>query len=78
MHEDHNVSRRARKDTLSAEDLGILLQFLVKVKRHNVSIISLVTGDYSSCLQMFTKRHVDVCINLHNAINELQTCVSAA
>jgi hypothetical protein len=28
MHEDHNVSRRARrKDTLSAEDLGILLQW---------------------------------------------------
>jgi hypothetical protein len=28
MHEDHDVSRRARrKDTLSAEDLGILLQW---------------------------------------------------
>jgi hypothetical protein len=28
MHEDHNVSRHARrKDTLSAEDLGILLQW---------------------------------------------------
>src|SRR5271155_763170 len=28
MHEDHEVSRRARrKDTLSAEDLGILLQW---------------------------------------------------
>ena len=28
MHKDHNVSRRARrKDTLSAEDLGILLQW---------------------------------------------------
>jgi hypothetical protein len=31
MHEDHEVSRRARrKDTLSAEDLGILLQWLWK------------------------------------------------
>ena len=28
MHEDHEISRRARrKDTLSAEDLGILLQW---------------------------------------------------
>src|SRR5437764_7120844 len=28
MHEDHDVSRHARrKDTLSAEDLGILLQW---------------------------------------------------
>src|SRR5277367_3195097 len=28
MHEDHDISRRARrKDTLSAEDLGILLQW---------------------------------------------------
>jgi Protein of unknown function (DUF3435) len=28
MHEDHNVSRQSRqKDTLSAEDLGILLQW---------------------------------------------------
>jgi hypothetical protein len=28
MHEDHEVSHRARrKDTLSAEDLGILLQW---------------------------------------------------
>jgi hypothetical protein len=28
MHEDHDVSRRARqKDTLSAEDLDILLQW---------------------------------------------------
>ena len=31
MHEDHDVSRRARrKDTLSAEDLGILLQWYWK------------------------------------------------
>jgi hypothetical protein len=31
MHEDHEVSRRARrKDTLSAEDLGILLQWHCK------------------------------------------------
>ena len=28
MHEDHEISRQARqKDTLSAEDLGILLQW---------------------------------------------------
>jgi hypothetical protein len=28
MHEDHDISRRARrKDTLSAEELGILLQW---------------------------------------------------
>jgi hypothetical protein len=31
MHKDHNVSRHARrKDTLSAEDLGILLQWHLK------------------------------------------------
>jgi len=34
MHEDHNVNRRARqKDTLSAEDLGILLQWNWKYGR---------------------------------------------
>src|ERR1700761_5438423 len=34
MHEDHDVSRRARqKDTISAEDLGILLQWHWKYGR---------------------------------------------
>src|SRR2546421_8536115 len=34
MHEDHDVSRRARqKDTLSAEDLGILLPWNWKYGR---------------------------------------------
>jgi len=36
MHEDHDVSRRARqKDTLSAEDLGILLQWHWKYGKLN-------------------------------------------
>jgi hypothetical protein len=34
IHEDHDVSRRARqKDTLSTEDLGILLQWYWKYGR---------------------------------------------
>jgi hypothetical protein len=35
MHEDHEVSRRARrKDTLSAEDLGILLKYDTSIFVH--------------------------------------------
>ena len=43
MHEDHDVSRHARrKDTLSAEDLGILLQWYWKL--HRVDAIVCATG----------------------------------
>jgi hypothetical protein len=51
IHEDHEVSRRARrKDTLSAEDLGILLQwhwkygtliFPTERRRCNLSLLKL-------------------------------------